>query len=99
MGVELTATLTDGDTPLRTSSGSGTRAAPRSSAHGANAAYLPDEGYIGDRLTAKATYMDGEDANNKKMAEATTMRAVRKPLLTRTPPRRSQTRPPMTQVW
>ena len=41
------------------------------------AAYTPDESYIGDRLTAKATYMDGEDANNKKMAEATTTRTVR----------------------
>ena len=41
-------------------------------------AYTPVEGDIGSRLTAKATYIDGEDANNKKMAEGSTTTSVRR---------------------
>ena len=41
------------------------------------AAYEPVEADVGNRLTAKATYIDGEDADNKKEAEARTLRAVR----------------------
>ncbi len=75
MGVELTATLTDGDTATDIEwqwyQGS-------TKIIGAtDAAYTPAQGYIGSRLTAKATYMDGKNSNDKDMAEATTMMAVR----------------------
>ena len=42
-----------------------------------NAAYTPTASDVGNRLIAKATYKDGEDANNDKDAEEPTLRAVR----------------------
>ena len=42
-----------------------------------NAEYKPVEADVGNRLTAKATYMDIEDADNEKEAEVRTLRAVR----------------------
>ena len=42
-----------------------------------NAAYEPVEADVGNRLTAKATYIDNEDDANEKEAEARTLRSVR----------------------
>ena len=77
MGVALTAMLSDGDISYghHRSPGSGTGAAPKSTAQQMALTQLrvrtpPSRATFGSRLTAKATYMDGEDANNKKMAEA-----------------------------
>ena len=76
MGEELTATLSDGDTATDITwqwyRGSTKIIGETESA------YTPAESDISSRLTAKAAYTDGEDANNKKMAEATTTRSVRR---------------------
>ena len=81
MGVVLTATLSDGDTPTGIKwqwyRGSTKIIGATDGAGTMTSVYTPDESDIGSRLTAKATYMDGEDANNKKMAEGSTSRTVR----------------------
>ena len=82
MSEALTATLSDGDTPLTDIEwqwyrGSTAIIGATNGAGTMMSTYTPVESEIDSRLTAKATYMDGEDANNKKMAEATTMRSVR----------------------
>ena len=82
MGEELTATLSDGDSPTEIEwqwyRGSTEIIGATNGAGTMMSAYTPAESDIRSRLTAKAAYMDGEDANNKKMAEATTMMAVRR---------------------
>ena len=83
MGVALTATLSDGDTPVDAGiewqwyRGSTEIIGATNGAGTVMSEYTPDESDISSRLTAKATYIDGEDSNNKKMAEATT-RSVRR---------------------
>ena len=84
MGEALTATLSDGDTPVNAGiewqwyRGSTEIIGATNGAGTITSAYTPDESDIGSRLTAKATYMDEEDANNKKMAEGPTSRTVRR---------------------
>ena len=75
MDEALTAALSDDDMPTGTTTWQWYRGSTEIIG-ATNAAYTPDEGDISSRLTAKATYMDEEDANNKKMAEATTTRTV-----------------------
>ena len=83
MEVELTATLSDGDTAVAEGiewqwyRGS-TEIIGATTGTGATSTYNPVESDIGSRLTAKATYMDGEDANNKKMAQGSTTKSVRR---------------------
>ena len=75
MGEMLTAALSDGDTPTDI-----TWQWYRGSTEiiGAkNAGYIPVQADIGEKLTAKATYMDGKNSNDKDMAEDTTIMAVR----------------------
>ena len=78
MGVALTAALSDGDTATDISWQWywGSTEIIGATVDAETSTYTPVESDIGSRLTAKATYTDGEDANNKKMAEATT-RSVR----------------------
>ena len=82
MEVELTATLSDGDTPTPTTITwqwyRGSTEIIGATDTGATSTYTPVESDIGSRLTAKVTYMDGEDANNKKMAQGSTTRSVRR---------------------
>ena len=80
MGVELTAALSDDDTAMDISWKwyKGSSEIIGTTGTGETSTYDPGEGDIGSRLTAKATYTDAEDANNKKMAEATTRRTVRR---------------------
>ena len=79
----LTATLSDGDTPTATTitwqwyRGSTEIIGATMGAGTTTSTYTPGESDIRSRLTAKATYIDEEDANNKKMAEESTLRTVR----------------------
>ena len=83
MGVELTATLsdddgvTDGTLKWEWYRGSTKINDGTITDVGLTSTYEPRESDIGSRLTAKATYMDGEDANNPKMADSSRTRAVR----------------------
>ena len=77
MGEELTTALSDGDTPLTDITWQWYRGSTEIIG-ATTSTYTPDESDIGSRLTAKATYMDGEDANNKKIAEGSTTRTVRR---------------------
>ena len=75
--VELTATLSDSDMVV---DGTPTWMWYRGSsviAGAVGATYTPMPGDVGSILEAKATYMDGEDAENDKTAEATSAHAVR----------------------
>ena len=85
MGEVLTATLSDGDTPVDAAGiewqwyrGSTEIIGATNGAGTMMSEYTPVESDIRSRLTAKATYIDGEDANNKKMAEGSTTRSVRR---------------------
>ena len=84
MGEALTATLSDGDTPVDAGiewqwyRGSTEIIGATNGAGTMMSEYTPVQADIGSRLTAKATYIDGEDANNKKMAEGSTTRSVRR---------------------
>ena len=84
MDEALTATLSDGDTPVDAGiewqwyRGSTEIIGATDGAGTMMSAYTPVESDLGSRLTAKATYIDGEDANNKKMAEGSTTRSVRR---------------------
>ena len=75
MGEELTATLSDGDTATDITwqwyRGSTKIIGETESA------YTPVQADIDNELTAKAAYTDGKNPNDKDMAEATTMMAVR----------------------
>ena len=75
--VELTATLSDSDVMV---DGTLTWMWFRGSsviAGAVGATYTPMPGDVGSILKAKATYMDGEDAENDKTAEAASVHAVR----------------------
>ena len=81
MGEELTAMLSDGDTPTAATitwqwyRGS-TKIIGATGTSQANA-YTPVQADIGEKLTAKATYRDGKNSDENDMAEATTIMAVR----------------------
>ena len=83
MNVELTAVLTDGDGVTADTikwqwyRGSTKIIGATEGAGTAMSVYTPLESDIRSGLTAKATYMDGQDANNQKMAENSRTRAVR----------------------
>ena len=86
MGVTLTATLSDGDgvtdATLKWQVVPGQhrdhRRPPRAYDAGLTSTYYASgERQVRSALTAKATYMDGEDANNQKMADSSRTRTVR----------------------
>ena len=83
MGEALTATLSDGDIPVAAGiewqwyRGSTEIIGATDGAGTMMSMYTPVQADIGEKLTAKATYTDGKNSNDKDMAEATTIMAVR----------------------
>ena len=77
VGVPMTATLTDPDGVTDGTVAWAWYQGSNVIAGGANATYTPLAGDVGSFLTAKATYMDGEDTEADKMSEAVSMYAVR----------------------
>ena len=76
--VPLTATLSDSDVVVERHSPTWMWFRGSSVIAGAvDATYTPMPGDVGSILEAKATYMDGEDADNDKTAEAASVHAVR----------------------
>ena len=77
MGVVLTATLSDGDDVTADTLKWKWYRGSTEIIGATEAAYTPVQADIGEKLTAKATYTDGKNSNDKDMAEATTIMAVR----------------------
>ena len=79
MGEELTAALSDGDTPtgIAWKWYRGSTEIIGATGTGEMSTYTPVQADIDSRLTAKATYTDEKDSDVKDMAEDTTIMAVR----------------------